>query len=162
AARRLVLEENVRLDGRKLREIRPISCEVGLLPSTHGSALFTRGETQTLSTVTLGTKLDEQLIDGAMISGSSKFILHYNFPGFSTVEVKPNLGHGRSEVALRNLAYRSRKHVMPATEDIPYSVLVVSDILVSIGSSSMATVCAGSFALMFSGLPVEGPVCGIT
>lgn len=161
AARRLVLEENVRLDGRKMREIRPISCEVNLLPSTHGSALFTRGETQSLSTVTLGTKLDEQLIDGAMISGSSKFILHYNFPGFSTGEVKPNRGPGRREVGHGNLAYRALKFVMPAPEDNPYTVRVVSDILESNGSSSMATVCAGALALMDSGLPVKGPVSGI-
>lgn len=161
ASRRLVLDENVRLDGRKTREIRKITCEVDYLPSTHGSSVFTRGETQSLSTVTLGTKLDEQLIDGAMISGSSKFILHYNFPGFSTGEVKPNRGPGRREVGHGNLAFRALKQVMPAAEENPYTVRVVSDILESNGSSSMATVCAGSLALMDAGLPVKGPVSGI-
>lgn len=161
ASRRLVLDESVRLDGRKSREIRKITCEVDYLPSTHGSAVFTRGETQSLTTVTLGTKLDEQLIDGAMISGSSKFILHYNFPGFSTGEVKPNRGPGRREVGHGNLALRALKQVMPATDDNPYTVRVVSDILESNGSSSMATVCAGSLALMDAGLPVKGPVSGI-
>src|SRR5690606_8771037 len=150
-SRRLVLDENVRLDGRQMREIRPISCEVNLLPSTHGSALFTRGETQSLSTVTLATKLDEQLIDGAMISGASKFILHYNFPGFSTGEVKPNRGPRRREVGHGNLAYRALAYVMPAPEENPYTVRVVSDILESNGSSSMATVCAGALALMDCG-----------
>lgn len=161
ASRRLVLDESVRLDGRKSREIRKITCEVDYLPSPHGSAVFTRGETQSLTTVTLGTKLDEQLIDGAMISGSSKFILHYNFPGFSTGEVKPNRGPGRREVGHGNLAFRALKQVMPATEDNPYTVRIVSDILESNGSSSMATVCAGSLALMDAGLPVKGPVSGI-
>ncbi|HLT72460.1 MAG TPA: polyribonucleotide nucleotidyltransferase [Cyclobacteriaceae bacterium] len=161
ASRRLVLDESVRLDGRKSREIRKITCEVDYLPSPHGSAVFTRGETQSLTTVTLGTKLDEQLIDGAMISGSSKFILHYNFPGFSTGEVKPNRGPGRREVGHGNLAFRALKQVMPPTEDNPYTVRIVSDILESNGSSSMATVCAGSLALMDAGLPVKGPVSGI-
>lgn len=161
ASRRLVLDENVRLDGRKTKAVRQITCEVDYLPSTHGSAVFTRGETQSLSTVTLGTKLDEQLIDGAMISGSSKFILHYNFPGFSTGEVKPNRGPGRREIGHGNLAFRALKQVMPAMEDNPYTVRIVSDILESNGSSSMATVCAGSLALMDSGLPVKGPVSGI-
>lgn len=161
ASRRLVLDENVRLDGRKTREVRKITCEVDYLPSPHGSALFTRGETQSLSTVTLGTKLDEQLIDGAMISGSSKFILHYNFPGFSTGEVKPNRGPGRREVGHGNLASRALKQVLPPTQDNPYTVRIVSDILESNGSSSMATVCAGSLALMDAGLPVKGPVSGI-
>ena len=161
ASRRLVLDENVRLDGRKTKAVRQITCEVDYLPSTHGSAVFTRGETQSLSTVTLGTKLDEQLIDGAMISGSSKFILHYNFPAFSTGEVKPNRGPGRREIGHGNLAFRALKQVMPAMEDNPYTVRIVSDILESNGSSSMATVCAGSLALMDSGLPVKGPVSGI-
>jgi polyribonucleotide nucleotidyltransferase len=156
-----VLDENVRLDGRKTKAVRQITCEVDYLPSTHGSAVFTRGETQSLSTVTLGTKLDEQLIDGAMISGSSKFILHYNFPAFSTGEVKPNRGPGRREIGHGNLAFRALKQVMPAMEDNPYTVRIVSDILESNGSSSMATVCAGSLALMDSGLPVKGPVSGI-
>jgi polyribonucleotide nucleotidyltransferase len=161
AARNLVLNENVRLDGRKTNEIRQIWSEVDYLPSTHGSAIFTRGETQSLTTVTLGTKLDEQLIDGAMFSGSNKFILHYNFPGFSTGEVKPNRGPGRREIGHGNLAYRALKQVLPPNAENPYAIRVVSDILESNGSSSMATVCAGSLALMDAGLPVKGPVSGI-
>lgn len=161
AARDLVLNKNVRLDGRKTNEIRQIWSEVNYLPSPHGSAIFTRGETQSLTTVTLGTKLDEQMIDGAMIEGSSKFILHYNFPGFSTGEVKPNRGPGRREVGHGNLAYRALKQVLPPDEKNPYTIRVVSDILESNGSSSMATVCAGSLALMDAGVPVKGPVSGI-
>ncbi|MDL5050816.1 polyribonucleotide nucleotidyltransferase [Oscillatoria amoena NRMC-F 0135] len=161
AARDLVLHEGVRLDGRNTRQIRPIYTEVDLLPSTHGSALFTRGETQSLTTVTLGTKLDEQLIDGAMFSGSNKFILHYNFPGFSTGEVKPNRGPGRREVGHGNLAARGLKQVLPADTENPYTIRVVSDILESNGSSSMATVCAGALALMDAGVPVKAPVSGI-
>jgi polyribonucleotide nucleotidyltransferase len=161
AARDLVLNEGIRLDGRNTKQIRPIYTEVELLPSTHGSALFTRGETQSLTTVTLGTKLDEQLIDGAMFSGSNKFILHYNFPGFSTGEVKPNRGPGRREVGHGNLAMRGLKQVLPADTENPYTIRVVSDILESNGSSSMATVCAGALALMDAGVPVKGPVSGI-
>ncbi len=161
AARNLVLNEGVRLDGRKTKEIREIWSEVDYLPSPHGSALFTRGETQSLTTVTLGTKLDQQMIDGAMISGSNKFILHYNFPAFSTGEVKPNRGPGRREVGHGNLALRALKQILPADADNPYTIRVVSDILESNGSSSMATVCAGSLALMDAGLPVKGPVSGI-
>ncbi len=161
ASRNLVLNENVRLDGRKTNEVRQIWCEVDFLPSPHGSALFTRGETQSLTTVTLGTKLDQQLIDGAMISGSSKFILHYNFPGFSTGEVKPNRGPGRREVGHGNLANRALKQVLPADAENPYTIRIVSDILESNGSSSMATVCAGSLALMDAGVPVKGAVSGI-
>ncbi|MFZ2907200.1 MAG: polyribonucleotide nucleotidyltransferase [Cyclobacteriaceae bacterium] len=161
AARDLVLNKSIRLDGRKTNEIRQIWSEVNYLPSPHGSAIFTRGETQSLTTVTLGTKLDEQLIDGAMIEGSSKFILHYNFPGFSTGEVKPNRGPGRREVGHGNLAFRALKQVLPADEKNPYTIRVVSDILESNGSSSMATVCAGSLALMDAGVPVKGPVSGI-
>lgn len=161
ASRDLVLNEGVRLDGRKPREIRDIWSEVDYLPSPHGSALFTRGETQSLTTVTLGTKLDQQTIDGAMISGSNKFILHYNFPGFSTGEVKPNRGPGRREVGHGNLALRALKQVLPSDEENPYTIRVVSDILESNGSSSMATVCAGSLALMDAGVPVKGPVSGI-
>ncbi len=161
AARDLVLNESIRLDGRSAKEIRPIFTEVDILPSAHGSALFTRGETQSLTTVTLGTKLDEQMVDGAMFEGSSKFILHYNFPGFSTGEVKPNRGPGRREVGHGNLAARGLKYVLPADDQNPYTVRIVSDILESNGSSSMATVCAGSLALMDSGLPVKGPVSGI-
>jgi polyribonucleotide nucleotidyltransferase len=161
AARDLALKESLRLDGRKTREIRSIWSEVDYLPSSHGSAVFTRGETQSLTTVTLGTKLDEQMIDGAMISGSSKFILHYNFPGFSTGEVKPNRGPGRREVGHGNLAFRALKQVLPPQDTNPYTIRIVSDILESNGSSSMATVCAGSLALMDSGIPVKGPVSGI-
>lgn len=161
AARDLVLNKNVRLDGRKTKEIRQIWSEVGYLPQPHGSALFTRGETQSLTSVTLGTKLDEQMIDGAMIEGSSKFILHYNFPGFSTGEVKPNRGPGRREVGHGNLAFRALKQVLPPDEKNPYTIRIVSDILESNGSSSMATVCAGSLALMDAGVPVKAPVSGI-
>jgi polyribonucleotide nucleotidyltransferase len=161
ACRNLVLNEGIRLDGRKTTEIRPIWSEVNYLPSAHGSAVFTRGETQSLSTVTLGTKLDEQMIDGAMYSGSNKFILHYNFPGFSTGEVKPNRGPGRREVGHGNLAYRALKQVLPANEENPYTIRVVSDILESNGSSSMATVCAGSLALMDAGIQIKSPVSGI-
>lgn len=161
AARDLVLNQGVRLDGRKTKEIREIWSEVDYLPSPHGSAVFTRGETQSLTTVTLGTKLDEQMIDGAMIEGYSKFILHYNFPGFSTGEVKPNRGPGRREVGHGNLALRALKQVLPPDEKNPYTIRIVSDILESNGSSSMATVCAGSLALMDAGVPVKAAVSGI-
>jgi polyribonucleotide nucleotidyltransferase len=161
AARDLVLNNNVRLDGRKTKEIRQIWSEVDYLPSPHGSALFTRGETQSLTTVTLGTKLDEQMIDGAMIEGYSKFILHYNFPAFSTGEVKPNRGPGRREVGHGNLAHRALKQILPPEEKNPYTIRIVSDILESNGSSSMATVCAGSLALMDAGVPVKAAVSGI-
>ncbi len=161
ACRDLVLNERVRLDGRKTNEIRSIWSEVDYLPSAHGSAVFTRGETQSLSTVTLGTKLDQQMIDGAMFSGNNKFILHYNFPSFSTGEVKPNRGPGRREIGHGNLAYRSLKQVLPADEKNPYTIRIVSDILESNGSSSMATVCAGSLALMDAGVPIKAAVSGI-
>ncbi|MDH4091478.1 MAG: polyribonucleotide nucleotidyltransferase [Cyclobacteriaceae bacterium] len=161
AARDLVLNEHVRLDGRKTNEIRDIWSEIDYLPSPHGSAIFTRGETQSLTTVTLGTKLDEQMVDGAMIEGYSKFILHYNFPGFSTGEVKPNRGPGRREVGHGNLAHRALKQVLPSEEKNPYTIRIVSDILESNGSSSMATVCAGSLALMDAGVPVKAAVSGI-
>lgn len=161
ASRDLVLNDDIRLDGRKMDEIRPIWSEVDCLPSPHGSAIFTRGETQSLTTVTLGTKLDEQIIDGAVISGYNKFILHYNFPGFSTGEVKPNRGPGRREVGHGNLAARSLKKVLPHDDDNPYTIRVVSDILESNGSSSMATVCAGALALMDAGIPIKTPVSGI-
>ena len=159
ASRNLVLNEKLRLDGRELDQVRPIASEVDFLPSTHGSALFTRGETQSLTTVTLGTKMDEQMIDGAMFEGSNKFMLHYNFPGFSTGEVRPNRGPGRREVGHGNLAWRALKVVLP-TEN-PYTIRVVSDILESNGSSSMATVCAGSLALMDAGIQISAPVSGI-
>ena len=161
ACRDLVLNEHVRLDGRKTNEIRPIWSEIDYLPMAHGSAVFTRGETQSLSTVTLGTKLDEQMIDGAMFDGSNKFILHYNFPGFSTGEVKPNRGPGRREVGHGNLAMRALKQVLPNLTESPYTIRIVSDILESNGSSSMATVCAGSLALMDAGVQIKAPVSGI-
>lgn len=161
AARNLVLNEKIRLDGRKLDEIRPIWCEVDYLPAAHGSAVFTRGETQSLTTVTLGTKLDEQIIDQAMVTGVNKFILHYNFPGFSTGEVRPNRGPGRREVGHGNLAMRALKVVMPSQDELPYTIRIVSDILESNGSSSMATVCAGALALMDTGIKIKGPVSGI-
>lgn len=161
AARNLTLNEKKRLDGRKLDEIRPIWSVVDYLPSAHGSAIFTRGETQSITTCTLGTKLDEQMIDGAMISGYNKFFLHYNFPGFSTGEVKPNRGPGRREIGHGNLAMRALKKVMPKDDQNPYTIRVVSDILESNGSSSMATVCAGSLALMDAGVPIKAPVTGI-
>jgi len=159
AVRQSVLTERTRLDSRKLNQIRPIWCEVDYLPSAHGSSVFTRGETQSLTSVTLGTKLDEQIIDGAFINGKNKFLLHYNFPPFSTGEVKPMRGTGRREVGHGNLAMRGLKQVLPA--DIPYSVRVVSDILESNGSSSMATVCAGTLALMDAGVKISKPVAGI-
>lgn len=161
ATRNLVLDERVRLDGRKLDEIRPIHIDVDYLPSAHGSSLFTRGETQSLTTVTLGSKLDEQIIDRVMLSGYNKFILHYNFPGFSTGEVKPNRGPSRREIGHGNLAMRALQKVLPETEENPYTIRVVSDILESNGSSSMATVCAGSLALMDAGVRTKAPVSGI-
>ena len=161
AIRNMILKEKIRLDGRKPDEIRPIWAEVGYLPSAHGSALFTRGETQSLTTLTLGTKLDEQMIDGAMISGYNKFMLHYNFPPFSTGEAKPMRGLGRREVGHGNLAMRALKQVLPTESENPYTVRVVSDILESNGSSSMATVCAGSLALMDGGVKITSPVSGI-
>jgi polyribonucleotide nucleotidyltransferase len=159
AMRDCVLNERVRLDGRGLEEIRPIWCETNYLPSTHGSSVFTRGETQSLTTVTLGTKMDEQIIDGAVFEGKSRFLLHYNFPPFSTGEVKMMRGTGRREVGHGNLALRALKKVLPS--DYPYSIRVVSDILESNGSSSMATVCAGSLALMDAGIQIKEHVSGI-
>ena len=161
ASRRLVLDERARLDGRKLDEIRQIECTADFLPMAHGSALFTRGETQSLTTATLGTKMDEQIIDMAMYQGYNKFLLHYNFPGFSTGEVKPNRGAGRREIGHGNLAHRALKKVMPADADNPYTIRIVSDILESNGSSSMATVCAGTMALMDAGVKIKAPVAGI-
>jgi len=161
AARNYVLDTGIRLDGRTTEEIRPIWSEVDYLPSAHGSAVFTRGETQSLTTVTLGTKLDEQLIDSAMRQGTNKFLLHYNFPGFSTGEVKPNRGPGRREIGHGNLALRALSNVIPPESENPYTIRVVSDILESNGSSSMATVCAGSLALMDAGIKIKAPVSGI-
>ncbi len=161
AARDLALNEGLRLDGRRTEDIRPIWCEVDYLPMPHGSAIFTRGETQSLTTATLGTKLDEQMIDGAVIAGYSKFILHYNFPAFSTGEVKPNRGPGRREVGHGNLAMRALKRILPPDSENPYTIRVVSDILESNGSSSMATVCAGTLAMMDAGIRIKAPASGI-
>ncbi len=160
--RKMILEEGVRLDGRGTRDIRPIYCEVGLLPRTHGSALFTRGETQSLTTLTLGTKLDEQLVEGLLPEETTKkFMLHYNFPAFSVGEIGRYTGPGRREIGHGNLAERSLKNLLPKDEEFPYTIRVVSDILESNGSSSMATVCAGSLALMDGGVPLKKPVAGI-
>ncbi len=161
AVRDMIIKEKIRLDGRGLTDIRPIWSEVNYLPSAHGSAVFTRGETQSLTTVTLGSKLDEQIIDQAMYQGKNKFLLHYNFPGFSTGEVKPNRGTSRREVGHGNLAMRSLKQMMPGDDLNPYTVRIVSDILESNGSSSMATVCAGSLALFDAGIKLKGAVSGI-
>lgn len=157
--RKMVLDTGKRLDGRKLDEVRPIWCEVDYLPSAHGSSVFNRGETQSLTSLTLGTKLDQMLIDNALDLYNEKFILHYNFPGLSVGEVKPNRGPGRREIGHANLAGRSLKKVMP--EGLPYTVRIVSDILESNGSSSMATVCAGSLALMDGGIKIRSAVSGI-
>ncbi len=158
--RNVILDKKQRLDGRKLNEVRPLAMEIDILPSPHGSALFTRGETQSLTTVTLGTQLDRLLVESAQISEYSSFILHYNFPPFSTGEVKPMRGPGRREVGHGNLAQRSLKQMMPNNE-YPYTVRIVSDILESNGSSSMATVCAGSLALMDAGVPIKKHIGGI-
>ena len=161
AMRNMILDEGKRLDGRKTDEIRPIWCEVGVLPCAHGSAVFTRGETQSLSTVTLGTKLDEKMIDEVLTQGSEQFVLHYNFPPFSTGEARPARSLSRREIGHGNLAWRALKPMVPVGEENPYAVRVVSDILESNGSSSMATVCAGTLALMDSGLKMKKPVSGI-
>ncbi len=159
AMRRCILDEGKRLDGRKTTEIRPIWCEVGYLPGPHGSAVFTRGETQSLTSVTLGTKRDEKIIDDVMNQGTDRFLLHYNFPPFSTGEARAQRGVGRREIGHGNLACRALKNMVPA--DYPYCVRVVSDILESNGSSSMATVCAGTLALMDAGVKIKKPVSGI-
>ncbi len=161
AVRSLILNEGLRIDGRKTDEVRPICIETDCLPAAHGSSLFTRGETQSLTTVTLGSKLDEQLIDRAMLSGYNRFMLHYNFPGFSTGEVKPNRGPSRREIGHGNLAMRALKKVLPTEAENPYTIRVVSDILESDGSSSMATVCAGSLAFMDAGIKIKAAVSGI-
>ena len=159
--RDMVLNEGIRLDGRKTDQIRDIWCETNVLPMVHGSALFTRGETQALASVTLGTKLDEQLIDGAIFKGYNKFLLHYNFPGFSTGEVKPNRAPARREVGHGNLALRALKPVLPGDDVSPYTIRITADILESNGSSSMATVCSGTLALMDAGVKLLKPVSGI-
>ena len=161
AVRNMVLAERKRLDGRGTDEIRPIWCEVDYLPAPHGSAVFTRGETQSLTTVTLGTKLNEKMIDEVLIQGSEKFVLHYNFPAFSTGDARPNRGLSRREVGHGNLAHRALKNMIPEGNDNPYAIRVVSDILESNGSSSMATVCAGTLALMDTGIKIKAPVSGI-
>lgn len=161
AVRKSIIQDGVRLDGRKTNEIRPIWTEVDYLPNAHGSAIFTRGETQSLTTVTLGTKLDEQSIDGAVHTGSERFLLHYNFPPFSTGEARPMRGTSRREVGHGNLALRALKPMVPTDDTNPYTVRVVSEILESNGSSSMATVCAGSLALMDAGVKIKKPVSGI-
>lgn len=159
AVRKLILDENIRVDGRKLDEIRPIWCEVDYLPAAHGSSVFTRGETQSIATITLGTKLDEKVIDEVLIQGTDKFVLHYNFPPFSTGDARPLRGISRREIGHGNLAHRALKRMIPG--DNPYAIRVVSDILESNGSSSMATVCAGTLALMDSGVKIHKPVSGI-
>jgi polyribonucleotide nucleotidyltransferase len=159
--RNLILTERIRLDGRKLNQIRPIWCEIDYLPGAHGSAIFTRGETQSLSTVTLGSPLDVQTIDRPLEQGKSAFLLHYNFPPFSTGDAKPYRGTGRREIGHGNLAHRAISKVLPEKEDNPYTIRIVSDILESNGSSSMATVCAGTLALMDTGVKIKKPVSGI-
>jgi polyribonucleotide nucleotidyltransferase len=159
AVRSLILDEKIRVDGRKTDEIRPIWSEVDYLPAAHGSAIFTRGETQSLTTVTLGTKLDEKVIDEVLIQGTDKFVLHYNFPPFSTGDARPARGISRREVGHGNLAHRALKRMIP--DENPYAIRVVSDILESNGSSSMATVCAGTLSLMDAGVQIKKPVSGI-
>lgn len=161
AVRRMIVEKGIRADGRGAADIRPISCEVGVLPRTHGSALFTRGETQGLVVVTLGTSDDEQRVDALEGEWKKNFILHYNFPAFSVGEVRPNRGPGRREIGHGALAERSLRPVVPSRDDFPYTIRIVSDILESNGSSSMATVCGGSLALMDAGVKISSPVAGI-
>ncbi len=161
AMRNMILDEGVRLDGRNTTQVRPIWCEVGYLPCAHGSAIFTRGETQSLSTVTLGTKLDMKERDEVLVQGTDQFVLHYNFPPFSTGEAKAQRGIGRREIGHGNLAWRALKPMVPMAPENPYAVRVVSDILESNGSSSMATVCAGCLALMDAGVKIKKPVAGV-
>ncbi|MCO6500458.1 MAG: polyribonucleotide nucleotidyltransferase [Vicingus serpentipes] len=161
AVRDVMLKERIRLDGRKMDEIRPIWSEVDYLPGAHGSSIFTRGETQSLTTVTLGNKMDEKLVDEVTTDGTEKFMLHYNFPSFSTGEARPNRGTSRREIGHGNLALRALKPMIPFDETNPYTVRVVSEILESNGSSSMATVCAGTLALMDAGVKIKKPVSGI-
>ncbi len=159
--REMILNEKVRIDGRELDEIRPIWCEVDYLPSAHGSAIFARGETMSLSTVTLGSKIDEQIVDEVLIQSRERFVLHYNFPPFATGDPKPWRGISRREIGHGHLAQRALKRMIPPEEECPYTIRVVSDILESNGSSSMATVCAGTLALMDAGVKIKKPVSGI-
>lgn len=159
--RRIIVEEGIRLDLRGPKDIRPISCEIGLLPRVHGSALFTRGETQSLGIVTLGAPMDEQIIDTILEEGTKRFMLHYNFPPFCTGEVKPLRGPSRREIGHGHLAERALKFILPSEDEFPYTIRVVSEILESNGSSSMATVCSGSLALMDAGVPVKKHVAGV-
>ena len=161
AMRNLILDEGQRLDGRKTNEVRPIWCEVGYLPCAHGSAIFTRGETQSLATVTLGTKMDMKELDEVLVQGTSQFVLHYNFPPFATGEAKAQRGVGRREIGHGNLAWRALKAVVPVAPENPYAIRVVSDILESNGSSSMASVCGGCLALMDAGVKISKPVAGV-
>ena len=161
AMRNLILDEGIRLDGRHSAEVRPIWCEVGYLPCAHGSAIFTRGETQSLATVTLGTKMDMKELDEVLVQGDQQFVLHYNFPPFATGEAKAQRGVGRREIGHGNLAWRALKPVVPLAPENPYSIRVVSDILESNGSSSMASVCGGCLALMDAGVKIKKPVAGV-
>ena len=161
AMRNMILDEGCRLDGRKTDEVRPIWCEVDYLPCAHGSAIFTRGETQSLATVTLGTKMDMKEMDEVLIQGDQQFVLHYNFPPFATGEAKPQRAPGRREIGHGNLAMRALKPVIPMAPENPYAVRVVSDILESNGSSSMASVCGGCLALMDAGVKIRKPVAGV-
>jgi polyribonucleotide nucleotidyltransferase len=159
--RRLMLEERVRVDGRKLDEIRPISCEVGILPRTHGSGLFTRGQTQVLSVTTLGTVSDEQILDGLGIEESKCYLHHYNFPSYSVGETRPIRGPGRREIGHGALAEKALESVLPAEEEFPYTIRVVSEVLESNGSTSMGSVCGSTLSLMHAGVPIKAPVAGI-
>ena len=159
--RRMILEEGRRIDNRKLNEIRPISCAAGILPRTHGSALFTRGQTQSLGVVTLGATSDSLIIDGLDPETRKKFYLHYNFPPFSVGEARPMRSPGRREIGHGALAERALAQVMPEASEFPYTVRIVSEILSSNGSSSMASVCSGSLSLMDAGVPIKAPVAGI-
>ncbi len=161
AMRNLILDEGIRLDGRHTAEVRPIWCEAGYLPCAHGSAIFTRGETQSLATVTLGTKMDMKELDEVLVQGTEQFVLHYNFPPFATGEAKAQRGVGRREIGHGNLAWRALKPVVPLAPENPYAVRVVSDILESNGSSSMASVCGGCLALMDAGVKIKKPVAGV-
>ena len=161
AMRNLILDEGIRLDGRHTAEVRPIWCEVGYLPCVHGSAVFTRGETQSLASVTLGTKMDMKELDEVLVQGTEQFVLHYNFPPFATGEAKAQRGVGRREIGHGNLAWRALKPVVPLAPENPYAVRVVSDILESNGSSSMASVCGGCLALMDAGVKIKKPVAGV-